>query len=159
VVYAMDAGFVGFFGEEHDSSFGVSTPDAMKAFMSNVASTFGGLTFVLDRYPTNIMSYEDKNNPVWGIHDDGYAANDDDQGTWQSTQYNKHHWSIKDVQKFAQERSDQKPFTGSLTLVNQERQTCDVFDAYSTQFHLNAFNVGPNNDYLAQQSCYLDFVS
>ena len=159
VVYAMDAGFVGTAGEEHDSSFGVNNPQSFQSFMTNAAQSFASLTFLLERYPTNIMSYEQKNNPVWGIHDDGYASDTDDAGTWQSTNYNKHHWSIKDVQKFAAERSDIRPFVASIGLVNQERQTCEAFDSYSTQFHLNAMNIGENNDFLASQSCYPSIVS
>ena len=158
VVFNMNAGFVGSWGEGRDSTFGNSLAAPMKRFMAREYALFGLLTLLQQRYPASILAYEPPGHVEWGIHDDDYSGNPGDGGTWLMKPWIRgRRWAPDVIRAFADRRSDQMPFSGEIGTDNPKSQSCDAFDSYSTRLHLNSMNVGFHNT-LSQQPCYAELV-
>jgi hypothetical protein len=119
---------------------------------------FGGSTFLLNRLPANILSWEPNWFPVWGIHDDHYATGND-AGTWQNHPWDRGSWTSDELQQFASQRSDQLPFSGEIGGIDETTQACDAFDAYSQRMHLNMMNIGFHTDFLSKEDCFRDITN
>lgn len=158
VIYAMNAGFIGFWGEGHDSTNGNNTPDNMRQIMQAEQQAFGDATFMLNRQPANILSWEIGPAPYWGVHDDHYATGQD-AGTWLSHPWDNGSWTSDELKAFASTRSDLVPFSGEIGGIDQDTQTCEAFDAYSKMLRLNMMNIGFHTDFLVTQSCFPDLVN
>ncbi|MGJ5814227.1 DUF4874 domain-containing protein [Paludibaculum fermentans] len=153
IIYAMNQGFIGFWGEGHDSTYGNNTQSNMQQIMQAEQRAFGDATFMLNRQPANILSWELGSTPYWGIHDDHYATGDD-AGTWISHPWDNGKWTADELKSFAAQRSDIIPFSGEVGGLDPATQNCAAFDAYSTRLHLNMINIGFHMDFLSSQSCY-----
>jgi Domain of unknown function (DUF4874) len=84
IVFALEAGFVGTWGEWHDSTNGNDTPTAQAKLLNKELGYFSGSFPVLVRYPGDIIEYANGLTPPAGIgvHDDYYASSAHDGGTW-----------------------------------------------------------------------------
>lgn len=160
IIYAMNTGFIGFWGEGHDSTKGNNTQDAMRQILQAEQSALGNTTFMLNRQPANILSWEIGPFPYWGIHDDHYATFDDG-GTWKTHPWDNGTWDSDFLKAFASQRSDVLPFSGEIGGSDPQLQSCgeNGFDDYSKFLHLNMMNIGFNTNLLVSQGCFPDVVN
>lgn len=153
IIYALQAGFIGAYGEGHDSDCGPDctndTADQIHAFMAAEEAAFGPYTFLMNRLPSNIMDWEPRGNVIWGIHDDDYASGTTDSHTWNPPTWARFRYTLNTLQHFAGGRSDQLPFSAELACAGQSTENCDnaspegtTFVDYSKRFHLNSLNIG-----------------
>lgn len=92
VILALQAGFIGRWGEWHNSTSGNDTPDAHNTFLDWYTKLFQGGTNLEVRYPYVLLdyaSYRYASNTITdvlklgiGMHDDYFASNAGDGGTF-----------------------------------------------------------------------------
>lgn len=159
IIYAMDAGFIGYWGEGHNSSNGNNTPDKTHAFMEGEERYFGPYVMLMNRYPSNIMDWEPRGKVIWGIHDDHYAEDSTDSHTWKSANWARFDYSFNTLQHFGEGRTDQMPMSVEVGGENPTLQTYENFDAYSRQFHLNGMSLSWNTTDLSKNGHFPEIVN
>jgi hypothetical protein len=92
VIFALQAGFIGRWGEWHDSTNGNDTPDRHNRFLDQYTALFQGRTNLEVRYPYVLLDYahhrfgsqglRDLLALGIGLHDDEFGSNPSDGGTF-----------------------------------------------------------------------------
>jgi hypothetical protein len=84
MIFAVEAGFIGTWGEWHDSTNGNDTAAAHEVVLDKERSYFSGLFPILVRTPGDLIQYNGGLTPApgLGLHDDYYASNSTDAGTF-----------------------------------------------------------------------------
>jgi hypothetical protein len=97
VILALEAGFIGLWGEWHTSSHGLDTNTGAKAaILNSLLSALPSSRMVALRYPTDMQllngpaitsaeAFTGTNRARIGSHQDCFLASDDDWGTWGRT--------------------------------------------------------------------------
>jgi len=144
VIYAMEVGFVGYWGEEHNSSYGNNTISNMSAILQAEATNFGPYVTLLERDPVVLMALEPPSGPLFGIHDDRLAGDATDADTWKNKDYLEptYDYSETAIRAFGQSRSAILPFTGIFGTYYPALQNCQDLPTYFAQIHLAALNIG-----------------
>lgn len=164
IIYAMDAGFIGYWGEGHNSQHGKdddhtnNTPHKTREFMEAEEAAFGPYVTLLNRYPSNIMDWEPRGQVIWGIHDDHYAGNPTDANTWKAPAWSRFDYTTNTLQHFGGGRSDEKPVSAELGDAESPLLSQDYLDAYSKRFHLNSMDLNWNTNNVRSESWFYDFV-
>ena len=94
VISSMEAGFIGFWGEWHQSTTGADSPSGKQAVVDAVLAALPSSRMVAVRMPYDIRTFQG-NTPIQaaeafngtnrtriGSHQDCFLASDDDWGTW-----------------------------------------------------------------------------
>lgn len=161
VIYALEAGFIGYWGEGHNSNCGTNctnnTPLATDIFMKAEESAFGPYVTLLNRYPSNVMDWEPRNQVIWGIHDDHYAENE--RNTWIYAKWSRFPYSIDTMQHFGSARSDEKPFSVEIGGENPTLQAYGPFNDLSERFHLNALDMAWNIKTLSEDEQFPQIIN
>jgi len=157
VIYAMEVGFVGYWGEEHNSTYGNNTIANMSAILQAEAKEFGPYVTLLERDPVVLMALEPSKGPLFGIHDDRLAGDATDADTWKNKNYLEPTYSYPeaDIRAFGQSRSSIRPFTGIFGTFYPTLQNCRDLAGYFQQVHLSALNIseGDSQIYANIQDC------
>jgi uncharacterized protein (TIGR03437 family) len=150
LILALEAGFIGTWGEWHDSTNGNDAAAPHKAVLDKELGYFNGVFPVLVRAPADIMQYTGNATPPPGIglHDDYYASGADDAGTfnpcapragWCDSTY-----TAASLQSLAAAVSTNTLFAGEFGALYPALQSCDALDAYSYQFHVQSIVLTPS---------------
>jgi hypothetical protein len=149
VIYAMEVGFVGYWGEEHNSiNVSPYTNDsipAMTTILQAEVDAFGSDVTLLERDPPVLMALEPPSGPLFGTHDDRLAGDATDADTWQNKNYllPTYDYTYNQIFAFGTARSEVTPFTGIFGLTPYPTlQNCTDLPNYFSDIHLNALNVG-----------------
>jgi hypothetical protein len=149
VIYAMEVGFVGYWGEEHNSQNAWNrtnnTIPAMTKFLQAEADAFGSDVLLLERDPPVLMALEPPAGPLFGIHDDHLAGDATDADTWQNKDYllPTYDYTYNQIFAFGTARSEVTPFTGTFPVTpDTQFQNCSNLPDYFSDIHLNGLNVG-----------------
>lgn len=147
VVFGLEAGFIGDWGEWHDSTYGNDTVKAQNALLAAEFHDFPGMFPILIRYPGDTIAYfkDTTVRPQAGIHDDCYASQRWDCGTFNST------YSVQDplgiseaeLRMYAQEQSTQSVLVGEPAGLTPtyDLRSCQKFLEYAYSYHLQSFNI------------------
>lgn len=157
VIYALEAGFIGYWGEGHNSTNGNNTPAATEVFMAAEEANFGPYVTLLNRYPSNIMDWEPRNQVIWGIHDDHYAENE--KNTWTYPHWSRFPYPEDTMKHFGSARSDQKPFSVEIGGENPSLQAFVPFNDLSERFHLNALDMAWNIKTLSEDEQFPQIIN
>jgi uncharacterized repeat protein (TIGR01451 family) len=169
IVFALEAGFIGTWGEWHDSTNGNDTAAAQAAVLNKEVSYFGGIFPILERYPGDLIQYVGNLTPpaTIGLHDDYYASNSDDGGTW-NTCVTTAGWCLDNYtpaqfQAFAAQVSTTTMFAGEFGALYAELQTCSALDSYSYTYHAQSISLNPYpatiGTELQDEGCALSFYN
>ncbi|MGA2118172.1 MAG: DUF4832 domain-containing protein [Bryobacteraceae bacterium] len=149
LIFALEAGFIGTWGEWHDSTNGNDTAAAHAAVLNEELKYFGGVFPILVRYPADVIQYTGNTTPPQGLglHDDYYASASGDGGTWGACVttagwYNSS-YTPSLLQSFAAAVSTNTMFAGEFGAVYPPLQTCAALDAYSYTFHVQSVTLFP----------------
>jgi hypothetical protein len=149
VIYAMEVGFVGYWGEEHNSvnasPYTNDSIPAMATILQAEEEAFGSDVTLLERDPPVLMALEPPSGPVFGIHDDRVAGDSTDAGTWENKNYllPTYNYTYNQIFAFGTARSEVAPFTGIFgSTQNPDLENCQDLPNYFSDVHLNALNVG-----------------
>lgn len=157
VIYAVEVGFAGYWGEEHNSSYGNNTIANMSAILQAEANEFGPYATLLERDPVVLMALEPSNGPLFGTHDDRLAGDATDADTWKDKTYLEptYQYTEQEIRAFGQTRSSIQPFTGIFGTYYPTIQNCQDLAPYFAQIHLAALNIseGDKQIYANIQDC------
>jgi hypothetical protein len=163
IIYAMDAGLIGYWGEGHNSNCGTNCTNNTKEntgkFMAAEEAAFGPYVTLLCRYPSNILDWEPRGKVIWGMHDDDYGGDATDSHTWMVPNWSRFEYSFNTLQHLGQGRTDEKPFSVEPSGSGSVLATYEDFDAYSRRFHLNAMALNIGLETLAQTGRLPDVVN
>ncbi len=168
LIFTLEAGFIGTWGEWHDSTNGNDTPAAQKAVLDKELSYFKGVFPILVRYPGDLIQFAGTTpNPALGLHDDYYASDPDDGATWNpcapTAGYCSTEYTAGQLEKFAESVSTTALFAGEFGALYPTLQSCAALDAYSYTFHPQSISlfVYPQDigTELENEGCALSFFN
>jgi len=169
LIFALEAGFIGTWGEWHDSTNGNDTAAAQQVVLDKELSYFSGIFPVLARYPGDLVQYTGNPMPPagLGLHDDYYASSSDDGGTWDSCDtgggWCLPNYSSSQLMSYAAEVSADTMFAGEFGALYPSLQTCAALDAYSYTYHAQSITLYPYPDNigteLQNEGCALSFYN
>jgi len=169
IVFSLEAGFIGTWGEWHDSTNGNDSAAAQKSILDKEYSYFGGLFPILVRYPGDLIQYAGGLTPPsgFGMHDDYYASSSDDGGTWNlciaTAGWCLNNYTVEQFQTFAQQISSTSMFAGEFGALYPTLQTCDALDTYSHTYNVQSISLSPYpadiGTELQNEGCGLSFYN
>jgi hypothetical protein len=142
VIYAINAGFIGWFGEWHDSTNGLDTVSAHNSVISRELTFFPANRHILLRRPAYKLNYIGcncpGNTPRLGHHNQG-IFDDSDEQIFNDPQGN---WSADDCRAFY---SNDVSFTANGADATERRGLIDGVTAFNRmrQYHYTLMNAYP----------------
>jgi hypothetical protein len=175
VIYALQAGFIGQWGEWHNSTNGNDTADAHNRFLDHFRALFQGVTLLEVRYPSIILDYSQhlsngRPPSLWaiglGIHNDAYAISPTDAGTFGPGESQGTGDYPEDILRLTASMAGAL-FTmeGESNIDYPTLQTCDVNQVqnifeYSSTYSLSGLNVGAAVvPYWSENDCLTEIIS
>jgi hypothetical protein len=169
LILALEAGFIGTWGEWHDSTNGNDTAAAQKIVLDRELMHFRGLFPILVRYPGDYIQYMGglHVNPALGLHDDHYASDAVDGATWRPCYLHGGYcftdYTQDQFMTFAAEVSAKTMFVAEFGALYPTLQTCDALNEYSYEFHLQSVALEPFpatiGTFLQNEGCALSFYN
>jgi hypothetical protein len=169
IVFALEAGFIGTWGEWHDSTNWNDTAIAQAQLLNKELGYFSGLFPVLVRYPGDIIEYANGLTPPAGIgiHDDYFASSALDGGTWDTCD-RRGGWCLPNYtaaqfQSLAAQISTETMFVGEFGALYPTLQTCSALDTYSYTYNVQSIGLYPFpakiQTKLQDEGCALSFYN
>jgi len=169
LIFALEAGFIGTWGEWHDSTNGNDTAAAHKIVLGKELSYFGGLFPILVREPGDLIQYSGSltPSPYLGLHDDYYASNATDAGTWENCDsragFCVPQYTSDQLRAYGSAVSAATMFAGEFGALYPPLQSCSALDNYSYTYHaqsitLQIFPAGVTTE-LEDEGCALSFYN
>lgn len=169
LIFALEAGFIGTWGEWHDSTNGNDTAAAHKTVLDRELGYFSGLFPILVRYPADLIQYTWNTVPPpgLGIHDDYYDSSSDDAGTWDTCDptggWCLSGYTASDLQKYAANISTTTMFAGEFGALDESMQSCSALNTYSYTYHSQSISLNPYpadiGTFLQSEGCATSFFS
>jgi hypothetical protein len=169
IIFALEAGFIGTWGEWHDSTNGNDTEAAHAAVLNKELSYFRGLFPILVRTPGDLLQYTGSltPSPALGLHDDYYASNSTDAGTWvncdKGAGFCVPQYTADQLRAYGQSVSTTAMFGGEFGALYPTLQSCDALDAYSYLYHAQSITlqISPTTvgTELENEGCALSFYN
>jgi hypothetical protein len=168
LIFALEAGFIGTWGEWHHSTNGNDTPAAHKVVLDKELSYFNRVFPVLARYPIDLITYAGSLVPLdsLGLHDDYYASSADDGGTWNSCVHGQSpcpSYTPSQMEAYGAQISTTTMLAGEFGAVYPTLQTCSALDQYSYTFHPQSISLFPYppaiGTLLQDEGCALSFFN
>lgn len=165
LIIALDAGFIGTWGEWHDSTNSNDTAAAQKTVLDKERAYFRGAFPVLVRYPGDLIQYSGGAPQVdLGVHDDAYASNAFDGGTWNpcigNAGYCLSGHTSDELKSYAAKVSTTTLFTGEFGPIAPALQPCAALDQYSHTYHLQFTSVATTTlVFLKSEGCDTSFYN
>jgi uncharacterized protein DUF4874/uncharacterized protein DUF4832 len=169
LIFTMEAGFIGTWGEWHDSTNGNDTPAAQATVLDEESSYFSGVFPILVRYPGDLIQYIGTNTPPneLGLYDAYYASDSDDGGTWDTCSSTAgwclSNYTAAQLQSYAAAVSTTTMFQGEFGAEDPTLQTCGALASYSYTYHPQSFALFPYPTTIAnelqEEGCALSFYN
>jgi hypothetical protein len=161
MIMALQAGFIGVWGEWHNSTSGNGTPAAQKLVLDREAFHFRGSFPILLRYPADLLTYLNSQTPSpdFGLSDDYYASDASDGGTWSP----RNGWSESVLKSYSAAVGANSMFVGEFGALDPTLQSCSALDSYSYSYRPQslALTIWPASvgSLLSSQGCALSFFN
>jgi Domain of unknown function (DUF4874)/Domain of unknown function (DUF4832) len=140
VVFGLEAGFFGTWGEWHNSTHGNMAADHVKALLGQELADFGTRFPVFVRYPGLTLIYTNGNTtPMQGLgmHDDSYAYPPNDAGTFvPSGHQNPRRIPVLTLRTYAQAQAEQVGLVGEPFGTN-----CSKVDRFAYRYSLQSYRL------------------
>jgi hypothetical protein len=167
LIFAVEAGFIGTWGEWHDSTNGNDTAAAHKIVLDKELSYFSGLFPILVRTPGDLIQYNGGLTPApgLGLHDDYYASNSTDAGTFVNCDtgagFCVPQYTSDQLRSYAATVSATTMFAGEFAALYPPLQSCNTLDEYSYTYHAQSINLQPSaiGTELENEGCALSFYN
>jgi len=166
LIAALDAGFIGTWGEWHDSTNGNDTAATQRIVLDRELAHFKGVFPVLVRYPGDLIQYAGSDVPVagLGLHDDAFASNATDGATWNPCDpgagYCLSNYSSEQLGAYAAKISTATMFTGEFGSIDATLQTCSALNQYSYTYHPQSLSIATNTlEFLRSEGCATSFYN
>lgn len=168
LVFALEAGFIGTWGEWHDSTNGNDTASAQKVVLDKEDSYFGGVFPILVRTPGALIQYLGAATPPadFGLHDDYYASSATDANTWNpcapTAGYCNRSYTTSQLEAFGAAVATTTMFAGEFGAEYAPLQSCSALGAYSYTYHPQSITIHPGDSVgteLTSEGCALSFYN
>lgn len=169
LIFAVEAGFIGTWGEWHDSTNGNDTAAAHKIVLDKELSYFSGLFPILVRTPGDLIQYNGSLTPApgLGLHDDYYASNSTDAGTFVNCDtgagFCVPQYTSDQLRSYAATVSANTMFAGEFGALDPTLQSCSALDDYSYTYHAQSITLQPFpatiGTELENEGCALSFYN
>ena len=149
LIFALEAGFIGTWGEWHDSTNNNDNAAAQKLVLDKDLSYFKGLFPILVRDPGDMIQYTGTLTPEpgLGIHDDYYASNSSDAATWSTCNprsgYCLSGYSTEQLQAYGAHVATKVMFAGEFGALYPPLQNCNALNQYSYTYHPQSITLKP----------------
>ncbi len=149
LIFAIEAGFIGTWGEWHDSTNENDTAAAHKIVLAKELSYFSGLFPILVRTPGDLIQYSAGLTPApgLGLHDDYYASNSTDAGTFVNCDtgagFCVPQYTSDQLRDYASTVSATTMFAGEFGALDPTLQSCSALDDYSYTYHAQSITLQP----------------
>jgi hypothetical protein len=139
LIFALEAGFIGTWGEWHNSTSGNDTEVVRRMVLDRELLHFRDVFPILVRYPADLLTYTGTATPSaqLGLHDDFYASDADDGATW----FPEGGYTSQMLVDYAKAVSTSSMFAGEFGALYPTLQECNVLDSYSYQFNLQSISL------------------
>jgi hypothetical protein len=160
LVFALQGGFIGTWGEWHSSTSGNDNTASRKLVLDRLAQHFRGVFPILIRNPSHLMIWLGSSTPSpdFGIHNDYYASDPVD-----ATYYPRDGFTEAEQRAFTQQTAATALFVAEFGALDQQRQACGTLDAYSYLYRPQSLSLyiypGSVASYLQSQGCLLGFLN
>jgi Domain of unknown function (DUF4874)/Domain of unknown function (DUF4832) len=150
LIFGLEAGFIGTWGEWHDSTNGNDTAAAQKIVLDKELSYFTDLFPILVRYPGDLIQYVGNRTPQpgLGMHDDYYASDSDDGATWNPCDtgagYCFNNYTQSQFESYGAGVSTTTMFAGEFGALYNTLQTCTALNHYSYTYHPQSISLFPS---------------
>jgi hypothetical protein len=151
LIFALEAGFIGTWGEWHDSTNGNDTAAAHKTVLDKELSYFNGVFPILVREPADLIQYNGNPtpSPALGLHDDYYASNATDAGTFDNcvprAGFCVSLYTSDQLRAYAASVSAATMFAGEFGALYPPLQSCSALDDFSYTYHAQSINLQPSS--------------
>lgn len=169
LIFALEAGFIGTWGEWHDSTNGNDAAAAQKVVLDEELSYFQSLFPALVRHPGDLIQYTGTVVPQrgLGLHDDYHASNSLDGATWNTCDrgagYCVPEYTSDQFKSYAADVATTTMFAGEFGALYPTLQTCTALNEYSYMFHPQSISISPQPTdiaaFLQRESCASWFYS
>jgi hypothetical protein len=156
IVFALQAGFLGTWGEWHNSTHGNDAPSVQAQVLGRLRAETQGAFPILVRYPEALIAYAGGTDPdtQLGLHNDFFASDHHDGGTWIPGASGL---SADGLRQYAQSVAQAAMFVGEFGALDPVRQQCDALEAEMRRFRLQSLSlfIWPESvgDHLQAQGC------
>ncbi len=136
-IVAMQAGFIGKWGELHSSSNGLDTPENKAKIRDALYAAVPRSLSLQWRYPRDIMSWP--GDTRMGFHNDCFMSSDTDVGTYSGTA------SVRSSQQTAMKALTGRTFFSGETCsarLSEARLGCTAILAEGASYHVSSLNRG-----------------
>lgn len=168
LIFALEAGFIGTWGEWHDSTHGNDTASAHRIVLAKERDQFGNLFPILVRTAGELVQFTGDLSPQGGlgIHDDYYASSALDANTWNPcgahNGYCFTNYTASQLESYGAAVSTTTMFAGEFGALYPPLQTCDALAAYSYTYHAQSISIHPLaavGSELQSEGCALSFYN
>ena len=149
LVFALEAGFIGTWGEWHDSTIGNETATAQKIVLDRERNYFDGLFPILVRDVGQLVQYTGTlaPQPGLGMHDDYYASNSSDASTWSTcatrSGFCLSGYTTEQFQTYGANVAEKVMFAGEFGAFYPPLQSCSALNQYSYTYHPQSITLHP----------------
>jgi hypothetical protein len=136
-IVAMQAGFIGAWGEGHSSSEGLDTPEAKAAVRDALLRAVPEAIPLQWRYPPDVMDWSEADRGRFGLHNDCFLSSETDVGTYDEDP------DVRARQRaFAANLTSRTYFSGETCAADESRIRTDCAVALEEfpMFHVSALN-------------------
>jgi hypothetical protein len=147
LIFALEVGFIGTWGEWHDSTNGNDTAAAHKIVLDKERSYFNGVFPILVRTPGDLTQYNEGLTPAPGLgsHDDYYASNSTDAGTFvncdKGAGFCVPQYTSDQLRSYEASVASTVMFAGEFGALYPALQTCSALDDYSYMYHAQSITL------------------
>jgi len=169
LIFALQAGFIGQWGEWHDSTSGNVAAGPEKTVLDKEASYFAGVFPILVRYPGALIQYTGNLTPPvnFGLHDDGFASDPqpdpDTNPCRQELGYCLNQYTQQQLVSYKTAVATNTMFVAEPWQVNSTDQSCSMLDILSYGTPLQSFTLLPYplsiGSNLVSQGCATSFFN
>jgi hypothetical protein len=165
LIFGFEAGFIGTWGEWHDSTNGNDTTAAHKVVLDKELSYFNGVFPILVRDPGDLLTYAGTSTPPagLGLHDDYYASSPDDGGTFnpcvQQWGWCLSNYTAAQLMAYSAQVSTASMFVGEFGAMYPVGQSCPALDAYSYEFNVQSIALADISPYVPNDGCTASFLN
>lgn len=138
-IFALQAGFIGTWGEWHNSTYGNDSELARNQVLHLLDSQTHDAFPILVRYPVALLGYTGTTepDPSLGLHNDFFASDENDGGTWIPGPGQ----TVAGLRAYAQDVAVASMFTAEFGALDPARQQCDVLEAEMRRFRLQSLSL------------------
>lgn len=138
-IFALQAGFIGTWGEWHNSTHGNDSRLARNQVLHLLDSQTFDAFPILVRYPVALLGYTGSTevDPSLGLHNDYFASDANDGGTWIPEEGQ----TAEGLREYAQAVARGGMFTAEFGALDADRQRCDVLEEEMRRFRLQSLSL------------------